>query len=519
MKKIERAIVSVYDKDGVVDFVKTLVSEFGVEVFSTGGTARTLKSAGIDVVDIGDYTGYGSMMDGRVKSLHPKVFGGILARRDVEGDLQQLAEHRIDTFDMVVVNFYPFERVVAEGADLPRALENIDIGGPSMVRAAAKNHPFVAVVTSPTQYDAILKEMRENDGALSEETRRRLATSAFALTASYDAQINAYLRSIDGADFPERLLVSYELVGELRYGENPHQKAAFYKKGGVRGALASAEVLSANKALSFNNLLDAEGALNCVRLLKKPAVAVIKHTVPCGLAFAERLEEAFVKAHAGDPVSAFGGIVALNRRVDAETARLIATGDNFFEVVIAPDYEEEALEVLKSGAKWSKNLRILKVDSLLPPDEMEIRYISGGLLLQQPDSGEDEYSEWQVVTKKSPSDRMMEELRFAFLCVRYVKSNGIVIVKDGALVGSGGGQTSRVDAAKVAVMKAGERAKGAVAASDAFFPFPDGIEVLADAGVVAVVQPGGSVRDKEAIEAADEAGMVMLFTGRRHFRH
>lgn len=519
MRKVERAIVSVYEKGRVVEFVRTLVSEFGVEVFSTGGTARILKGAGIDVTDIGEYTGYGSMMEGRVKTLHPKVFGGILARRNIEADLQQLAEHRINTFDMVVVNFYPFERVVAEGADLGKALENIDIGGPSMVRAAAKNHPFVAVVTSPAQYDVVLDEMRKNDGALSEGTRRRLAASAFALTSSYDMQINAYLQSSDGVGFPERLLISYELVGELRYGENPHQKAAFYTRGGLRGALASAEILSANKALSFNNLLDAEGALNSVRLFKRPAAAVIKHTIPCGLAVADRLDEAFVKAHEGDPVSAFGGIVALNGTVDVGTAKLIATNDKFFEVVIAPDYEEDALDVLKNGAKWSKNIRILKVDSLQAPDEMEFRYISGGLLLQEADNQEDEHSDWRVVTKRSPSDEQMNELRFAFYCVRFVKSNAVVLVKDSSLVGAGGGQTSRVDAAKVAVMKAGERAQGAVAASDAFFPFADGIKVLANAGVTAVVQPGGSVRDKEVIEAADEAGMVMLLTGRRHFRH
>jgi len=520
MIKIERALVSVFDKSGVVDFVRTLEKEFGIEIYSTGGTAKTLRDGGIEVFDIGEYTGYGVLLDGRVKTLHPKVFGGILARRNVLTDMRALNEREIVTFDIVVVNFYPFEKVVAKGADLAEAIENIDIGGPSMVRAAAKNHKFVVVVTSKEQYKTVIDEMRKNRGAVTDETSRMLAVEAFSLTAHYDAQINAYLRGLRKDSTPERLVMSYERVGGLRYGENPHQKATLYRKTTkVKGSIAQADVLSAEKALSFNNYLDAEAALNCVRNLTHPASAIIKHTIPCGLALGEDLSEAFKKAYEGDPTSAYGGIVSFNRKLDSKTAKLIATNEKFFEVVVAPGYDEDALEILSNGAKWSKNLRILKVDSVTPPDELELRYISGGLLLQDADTVKDDFSEWKVVTKKKVSDEQMKDLRFAYHCVRWVKSNAITLVKDLSLVGAGGGQTARVDAAKIAVMKAGKRAEGAVAGSDAFFPFPDGVTVLADAGVTAIVQPGGSMRDEEVIKVADERGIAMVFTGRRHFRH
>jgi len=521
MLSVQNAIISVYDKSGVVDFARALQKEFGVRIYSSGGTARVLREAQLDVTEISDYTGAVEILDGRVKTLHPKIHGGILAKRDKKEHMQTLKEQGIVRFDMVVCNLYPFEEVVSAGADLQKALENIDIGGPSMVRAAAKNHPFVAVVTSPVQYASVLEEMRQNGGALTEPTLRELAVEAFARTAAYDAAIHKYLASLNGAKWAKTLVMSYQLLGELRYGENPHQSAAVYRAARLEaGSLAAAEVLqTGGRGLSFNNYLDTDGALNCVRLFKKPTVAIIKHTVPCGLGQGGSLAEAFGKALAGDPVSAFGGIVAANKKIDTETARLIADKKNFFEVVVAPDYEPEALEILKTAAPWSGNLRILKIAQLSYPSEPEVRYVTGGLLLQDADSAPDAEGEWEVVTERKPDDTEWEQVRFAWLVCRYVKSNAVVLARDGMLVGAGGGQTSRVDAAKVAVMKAGERAVGAVAASDAFFPFPDGVEVLADAGVVGVVQPGGSKRDKEVIQAANARGLFMVFTHRRHFRH
>jgi len=521
MLRVRNAIISVFNKSGVVEFARVLHKEFDVQIYSSGGTARVLREADIPVVEIAAYTGAPEILNGRVKTLHPKIHAGILAKRTKKEHMDTLKEQNIVRFDMVVCNLYPFEQVVAGGAGLEEALENIDIGGPSMIRAAAKNHTHVAVITDPKQYPQIVEEMRANDGAITPRTLAHLAAFAFARTAAYDAAIHSYLCQQQGMRWPQMLLLPHRLVRELRYGENPHQAAAFYAATAAKeGAIAKAEILqTGGRGLSFNNLLDADGALNCVRLLKKPACAIIKHTVPCGMAVADSLHDAFCKALEGDPVSAFGGIVALNRKVDEETARLIAKKENFFEVVIAPDYNQQALEVLKKAAPWSPNLRILKVADLAHPGEPEIRYITGGLLLQEPDALDDSEAEWEVVTERTPTDEEWEQLRFAWCVCRYVKSNAVVLVKEGMLVGSGGGQTSRVDAARVAVMKAGERAVGAVAASDAFFPFPDGVEVLADAGVVAVIQPGGAKRDSEVIEAANARGMAMVLTHRRHFRH
>lgn len=518
---VKNAIISVYDKSGVVEFAKALHKEFGVRLYSSGGTSKVLQKAGIPVVEISSYTRAPEILDGRVKTLHPKIHGGILAKRDNIQHMKILNEEGMVPFDMVVCNLYPFERVVGEGGSFEEALENIDIGGPAMIRAAAKNHPYVAVVTSPLSYPQILEEMRNNNGSLTMRTLRELAADAFAITASYDAAICQYLSHKLERKFPPTLILRYHLVGELRYGENPHQNAAYYRSPKAeKGTIAAAKLLhSGDRSLSFNNLLDADGALNCVRLFKKPACAIIKHSVPCGMAFADSPSEAFKKALYGDPVSAFGGIIATNFKIDPQTAKLIASKDNFFEVVIAPEYDEEAFEILRTAVPWSKNLRIIQIADLRYPEEPEIRYITGGILLQEADSKPDDESGWEVVTRRNPTEEEWENLRFAWLICRYVKSNAVVIVKDGMVLGAGGGQTSRVDAAKVAVMKAGERAVGSVAASDAFFPFPDGVQVLADAGVTAVIQPGGAKRDKEVVSVADDRGLAMVFTHRRHFRH
>ncbi len=523
MLKVENAIISVYDKSGVVDFARALADRFGVRIFSSGGTARVLREAGVEVTGISDYTGAPEMLDGRVKTLHPRVHAGLLARRDEPEHMRALEEAGVTRFDMVVVNLYPFEKVIASPeVDLLEALENIDIGGPSMLRSAAKNHTHVAVLVSPDQYGAVLEEMAAADGRLGEATLRRLAVEAFRRTASYDATIARWLeeRLERRETFPQRLLLAAELSRTLRYGENPHQKAAFYRfAAAAPGALARAREVPGGKELSFNNLMDADGALSAVRLFEEPACAVVKHTVPCGLATAATPAEAFRKAHECDPVSAFGGIVALNRPLRVETARLIATADNFFEVVVAPDADEEAVAALREGARWGKNLRILLVDPLRHPDEPDMRYVTGGLLVQEADAAPPDFDSWRVVSRRQPTDEEMKQLRFGWLCVRYLKSNAIAVVRDSALVGSGCGQTSRVDAARVAVMRAGERSSGAVAASDAFFPFPDALEVLADAGVTAVVETGGSRGDEEVKRAADERGLALVFSGARHFRH
>lgn len=525
MAKIVRALVSVSDKAGIVDFVKGL-KEFDVEVISTGGTARMLSQAGIAVTQIDDYTGFPEMMDGRVKTLHPKVHGGLLGVRDNSDHVAAMEQHGIKPIDMVVVNLYPFEATIAKpDVALAEAIENIDIGGPSMVRSAAKNNRFVAVVTNPTHYGAILDEMKSSGGELSQETLFSLASEAFALTAHYDGAIADYFQKQHGEEFPPQTLrLEFELAQKLRYGENPHQRAAFYKQSRQsEPAISSAEQLS-GKALSYNNIMDADGALEIVKNFDEIAVSVIKHANPCGCAIGKTLKEAYVRAHACDPVSAFGSIVALNRPLDLETATEIADPEKFIEVVIAPEFEEGTVEILTTSTKWGKNVRLLRTGKLPRPSErsrreFDLRKVIGGLLLQDRDLDQFGEEGLKVVSKRQPTEAEMEELKFAWTVVKCVKSNAIVISKDFAGVGVGAGQMSRVDSSRIAVSKAGDRAKGGVLASDAFFPFPDAVEAAAEAGVTAIIEPGGALRDKQVIEACDKHDIALVFTGMRHFKH
>lgn len=532
MAKISRALVSVSDKTGIVDFVKGL-KEFDIEIISTGGTARMLTEAGIALTPISDYTGFPEMMDGRVKTLHPKVHGGLLGIRDNAEHTAAMEEHAIKPIDMVVVNLYPFEATVAKpDVLLAEAIENIDIGGPSMVRSAAKNHKYVAVVTDPSRYGDIIEEMKKSGGELSETTCFSLAAGAFALTAHYDSAISDYFEKQVGEEFPpETLRLELKLVQKLRYGENPHQRAAFYKPAPKVGkqprqielSIATAEQLS-GKALSYNNIMDADGALEIVKNFSEIAAAVIKHANPCGCAIGGTLKEAYVKAHACDPVSAFGSIVALNRPLDVEIAKEIADPEKFIEVVIAPEFEDGMVEVLTTSTRWGKNVRLLKTGALPKPSErsrleFDLRKVVGGMLLQDRDLEEYAGEGLKVVSKRAPTEAEMEELKFAWTVVKCVKSNAIVISKDFAGVGVGAGQMSRVDASRIAAFKAGERARGGVLASDAFFPFPDALEAAAEAGVTAIIEPGGAMRDKEVIAAADACDIALVFTGMRHFKH
>jgi len=500
------ALISVSDKTGVVDFARGL-EEAGFEIISSGGTAQVLAEAGVKVNKVADLTGAPEILDGRVKTLHPKIHGGILADRRKDSHVAELAKHGIAPIDLVVVNLYPFEQTVARPeVTEDDAIENIDIGGPAMVRAAAKNWHSVAVVVTPDHYDIILDEIKDS-GEVSLDTRRTLAVEAFRHTSAYDAAIVDYF----GADesWPERMVVSATKIMDLRYGENPHQEAAFYATGAQQG-LAGAEQLH-GKALSYNNLLDTDAAYELVSELDEYACAIIKHSNPCGVAIASSIHEAYVRAYECDTTSAFGGIIALNSLCTQAAAEEIAK--IFCEVVIAPSFEPGALEVL--GAK--KNLRILQAP-LFTSSDIEVRRVAGGLLLQTPD-GPDDATGAKVVTETQPTEEQLADLRLAWTIVKHVKSNAIVLVKGGAAVGVGAGQMSRVESTQLAARRAGERAVGTVCASDAFFPFRDGLDAAVEAGAVAVIQPGGSVRDDEVIEAADEHGIPMLFTGRRHFRH
>jgi phosphoribosylaminoimidazolecarboxamide formyltransferase/IMP cyclohydrolase len=525
MVRITRVLVSVSDKTGIVEFVNEL-KQFDIDILSTGGTARKLTSAGIAVTQIDDYTGFPEMMDGRVKTLHPKVHGGLLGIRDNAGHAAAMEKHGILPIDMVVVNLYPFEATIAKpGVALAEAIENIDIGGPSMVRSAAKNHKYVAVITNPARYGEILDEMKKSGGELSQETLFSLASEAFALTAHYDSAIANYFEKQLGEEFPPaNLRLEYKLAQKLRYGENPHQRAAFYKHPTqLELSTASAEQLS-GKALSYNNIMDADGALEIVKNFDQIAAAVIKHANPCGCAIGKTLKEAYAKAHACDPVSAFGSIVAVNRPLDMDTAREIADPEKFIEVVIASEFEEGTVEILTTSTKWGKNVRLLKVGDLPKPSErsrqeFDLRKVIGGLLLQDRDLDEFSPEGLKVVSKRQPTDAEMEELKFAWTVVKCVKSNAIVISKDFAGVGVGAGQMSRVDSSRIAVFKAGKRAKGGVLASDAFFPFPDAVEAAAEAGVTAIIEPGGAMRDKQVIEACDKHNIALVFTAMRHFKH
>lgn len=502
-----RALISVSDKKGVVEFAGRL-HEMGFEIISTGGTAKALQQANIPVVPVSEVTGEPEILGGRVKTLHPKVHGGILANLEDPDHVTQLVEHDIAPIDLVCINLYPFEETVAGGASEEEAIVQIDIGGPAMLRAAAKNFNSVIVVPSPAFYDEVLAEI-EGGGQVSRETRRRLALAAFRRTGEYDAAISGWMDE-DGA-FPDRLTMRYEKTLPLRYGENPHQKAAYYSRVGETHLLHGVRQLQ-GKELSFNNLYDVEAARALLAEFgDRPAAVIIKHANPCGVAVAETLEEAYSTALASDPLSAFGGIVALNGPVDEALAGEIVKV--FTEVLISPDFIPEAREIFSA----KQDMRLLEAGSLTPP-KLSAKDVTGGLLLQETDFTEDN-SGYSVVTAIQPAPEQTEDALFAWRVARRVRSNAIVLARNEATVGIGGGLTSRVDAAELAVKKAGERSRGAAAASDAFFPFADGIEALAKAGVKAVMQPGGSKRDEEVIAAADKHGVAMIFTGRRHFLH
>jgi phosphoribosylaminoimidazolecarboxamide formyltransferase/IMP cyclohydrolase len=506
---ISRALLSVSDKAGITELARGL-TELGVEVVSSGGTAAALAKAGVAVTLVSEVTGFQEILGGRLKTLHPKIHGGILADRENPEHLAELAQQGIEPIDLVVCNLYPFEHAVAHPSVKERdAIEQIDIGGPAMVRAAAKNFHSVAVVVRPADYERILEELREH-GAISLERRRSLALQAFAHTASYDSAIAAYLGR--GVPFPDRLLLVADKVMDLRYGENPHQSAALYRSAGPATGLAAASQLH-GKELSYNNLLDADAAWKLVIELDGIGCAIIKHSNPCGAALGESIEEAYSKALECDRTSAFGGIVALNRPCDAATADRII--EIFTEVVVAPNFEDGALQILSA----KKNLRVLRADGRLEP-ELDIRRVSGGVLLQSPDRSEGgEGDGGKVVTETEPTSEQWTDLTFAWTVAKHVKSNAIVLAKDGAAVGVGAGQMSRVESTELAARRAGGRARGTVCASDAYFPFRDGLDAAVSAGAVAVIQPGGSIRDEEVIAAANEHGIPMVFTGKRHFRH
>jgi len=520
MNKITRALISVSDKTGVVEFARGL-HEAGVEILSTGGTARLLQENGIEVTEVSDYTGFPEMMDGRVKTLHPKIHGGILGRRDL--DEVVMAEHGILPIDLVAVNLYPFEQTVADpDCDLETAIENIDIGGPTMIRAAAKNHHDVAVVVDPLDYAAVLSEMKQHDGALTDETRFRLAVKTFEHTARYDGAIANYLGTLEfngeKHDFPNTINLQFRQVQAMRYGENPHQKAAFF----VEHELAEASVATARqlqgKELSYNNIADTDAALECVKQFDEgPACVIVKHANPCGVALGGNLLEAYDRAYQTDPESAFGGIIAFNRELDGETAAAIVERQ-FVEVIIAPRVSAEAAEAVAA----KKNVRLLECGEWpeSPAQRLDFKRVNGGLLVQDADLAL--YNELTVVTKRAPTEEEMADLLFTWRVAKFVKSNAIVYGKDRMTIGVGAGQMSRVNSARIAAIKAehaGLEVEGSVMASDAFFPFRDGIDNAAQAGIRAVIQPGGSMRDEEVIAAADEHGMAMVFTGMRHFRH
>lgn len=513
--KIRRALVSVTDKTGIVDFCRAL-ADFGVEIVSTGGTARVLADFGIPVRAIDDLTGFPEMMGGRVKTLHPKVHGGLLARRDVPEHMAAAAEYGIDMIDMVVVNLYAFESTVAKpDVTLADAIENIDIGGPSMLRSAAKNFASVTVVTDPASYDDILAEMTANDGATLLATRQTHAVEVFRTTSAYDSAIWAYLSGARETPFPEELRLRLEKAQDLRYGENPHQAAAFYRfLDANEHTLARAEQLQ-GKELSYNNFLDTDAAWTGVREFERPAVVIIKHLTPCGTCVNDDLVAAYQKAHDADPISAYGGVMGFNRTVTAELVEAVFANKQFVEVMIAPDFEPRALELLAT----KKNLRVLRTGGALPVAGRDYRSVEGGLLVQESDSVSEDPAAFTVPTKRQPTPEELEQLLFAWRVCKTVKSNAIVLAKGFVTTGVGGGQPNRVNSARIAVEQAGDNAAGSVAASDAFLPFPDTLEVCAAAGVTALIQPGGSIRDDEAIAKADELGVAMVFTGHRHFRH
>lgn len=519
-RPIRRVLISVSDKSGLVDLARVLAG-FGAQLVSTGGTKKTLIDAGLKALDISDVTGFPEMLDGRVKTLHPKVHGGILYIRDNKDHAETVKKHDIQPIDMVICNLYPFARVASNpSSSYEEVVENIDIGGPSMVRSAAKNHHDVAVVTDPSQYAGIIKELQESQGALSLETRKGLARDAFTHTANYDLAISRYFKGQIHEQFPEHLDLHYVRKQVLRYGENPHQKAAFYlETNPAADSVGNASILH-GKELSYNNLLDLDSALSLVRELDGNAAVILKHNNPCGAAVSSNLEKAFRDAYDGDPLSAYGGIVGLNREVDEATALAMSEPGRFLECVIAPGFSKGAFEILTTRPTWKKSVRLLATGPLQPVrSTLEIRKVDGGLLAQDKDASGEDVSQCKVVSKKAPSAAELSDLKFAWAVCKHVKSNAIVVVKDGKLLGTGAGQMSRVDSVQNALKKAGDKAKGASLASDAFFPFRDGVDEAARAGISAIIQPGGSMRDADAIASCDEHGMSMVFTGIRHFRH
>ena len=522
---IKQALISVSDKSGIAELAQEL-RKLGIVILSTGGTARLLKDANIEVAEVGDYTGFPEMLDGRVKTLHPKIHGGILARRDLPEHMSALEKAEIPPIDLVVVNLYPFRETVARSdCSLEEAIENIDIGGPTMVRAAAKNYQSVIVVTDPADYHLLLDEMKTGGGEVTPEFRFRLACKAFSHTAAYDEAISNYLTSIEEENaqrctFPERLNLNFSLAQPLRYGENPHQEAAFYRDPQcVPSSLASYRQLQ-GKALSYNNIADADAAWECVKTFDSPACVIIKHANPCGVAVADSPLAAYRLAFATDPTSAFGGIIAFNRKLDAPIAEAVMR--QFVEVIIAPQVTDEARQMLA----LKTNVRVLTVSLDVPSETggnaCDFKRVGGGLLVQTPDSLNVTVDQLKVVTKVQPTAQQLQDLLFAWRVAKFVKSNAIVFCANGQTLGVGAGQMSRVDSARIASIKAGNAGltlAGSVVASDAFFPFRDGLDVVVQAGAVAVIQPGGSVRDEEVIAAADEQGVAMVFTGVRHFRH
>lgn len=523
-----RALISVADKAGVADFARELASR-GYEVVSSGGTAKLLDEAGVAVRRVSEVTGFPEILGGRVKTLHPRIHGGILARRHLASDLKELEAQEIAPIDIVVVNFYPFEETVAKGSPVPEIIENIDIGGPTMLRAAAKNFEHVLAVTDPADYALVVRRL---DEGIDLATRLNLAQKAFQASARYEQAIASFLSGLAaeqfqsgaaltvraGSAFPENLSLRFQKVQDLRYGENPHQAAAFYRDSDASETLGIAGATQLHgKELSYNNILDLDAAWRLVRELPsaRAAAAVIKHTNPCGAALADSLREAYGRARATDPVSAFGGIVALNREVDLATAEELSS--TFLEAVVAPGFDPRAIEVLAQ----KKSLRLMKIDDPAPPpwSGFNLCRVLGGLLVQDWDRDDEASLELRVVTERPPTEKEVEALRFAWIVAKHVKSNAIVLARDHTLLGVGAGQMSRVDSCRIAIQKAGGTVEGAVAASDAFFPFRDGIDVLAEAGVEAIIQPGGSVRDEEVIAACNERGLAMVFTGKRYFRH
>lgn len=523
MAKIKTALISVSDKTGIIELAKGLAG-LGVKILSTGGTAKSIRESGVDVTDVSEHTGFPEIMDGRVKTLHPKIHGGLLAVRDNASHMKQIEDLGIGTIDLVVVNLYPFEKTISkENVSQEEAVENIDIGGPSMIRSAAKNFKHVAIVVNPERYDTLLKELNEKGGDLSYETRYELVTEAFKHTSQYDKIIFDYFNRGNEEAYPDAISIDLHKKQDLRYGENPHQTAAFYGSKDPGVPCISNAVQLHGKALSFNNILDTDVAIEIVKEFDIPAAVLIKHANPCGVATAENLKDAFTKAYSTDTVSAFGCILSLNRKVDVATAETITEPGHFVEAIAAPSFDDKAIEILTTKRGWGKDLRLLKLDSLgdlsIKKEIKDFRGVVGGVLVQDKDMNSGDKNQLKVVTKKAPSEDEIDELLFAWKVCKHAKSNAIIFTKDKMVIGVGAGQMSRVDSTNIAISKSGGRTAGTVMASDAFFPFPDCIDIAAKVGITAIIQPGGSKKDQESIDVANEHGIAMVFTGERHFKH